>query len=105
MQFAIYGPPLRPDVAYHMARDRAGREQRARQQAPINTRADTGTACPSCGSAIYDATYGYCPACGFERTNNGHAVLDQRSTNIRCGMCGGAWPNCCRYGLRAQGRC
>jgi hypothetical protein len=43
----------------------------------VEARADTSTRpCPSCGSGIYDADYGYCPACGWERTaHNGHDVL------------------------------
>jgi ribosomal protein L37E len=97
---AIYGLSPRPDAAYRVARDRA-------RQPSIHTRADTTSiACPSCGSTIWDNDYGHCPSCGFERTRNGHAVLDQRSTNTRCGMCGSwAWPNCRLYGLRAQRKC
>jgi hypothetical protein len=103
----IIGPPPRPDTLHRIACDRAAREERARQQTAINTRADTGTRCPSCGSGIWDGDYGYCPACGYERGHNEYA-LDQRSakptqTPHRCGMCGGAWPNCCLFGWRAQG--
>jgi hypothetical protein len=104
----IVGPAPRPDVAYALARERA-RQQERTQRAIINTRADTSTACPSCRSSIYDSDYGYCPSCGFERTNNGHA--NQRSATPthtprpRCGMCGGTWgPNCCLFGVQAHGR-
>jgi ribosomal protein L37E len=87
MEIAVYGPQPRPDVLHRIARDRAEAQQRA-----IDTRADTNIACPSCGSNIYDGAYGYCPSCGFERTNNGHIVeLGQRSATApaqTCGHCG-----------------
>ena len=115
--FRITGPPPRPDVAYRIARERAeaidasitqALQQRAHRIASIDTRADTNTACPSCGSGIYDNDYGYCPTCGFERTRNGHAILDQRAapthTPQRCGMCGStACPECCLFGYQTQG--
>jgi len=81
---------------HRIACDRAAREERARQQAAIHARADTGTRCPSCGSGIWDGEYGYCPACGYERGHNGHAVLDQRAkpthTPQRCGCAGEPGP-------------
>jgi ribosomal protein L37E len=116
-QFRITGPPPRPDVAYRVARERAeaidasitqALQQRAQHQATIATRADTNTACPGCGSGIYDAAYGYCPSCGFERVHNGHAILDQRSATPttptpKCGHCGIPWEQCI-HGYHAQGR-
>ena len=79
----------------------------AQHQATIDTRADTNTACPSCGSGIYDAAYGYCPSCGFELSYNGHIVeLGQRSATTptqRCGQCGIPWGECI-HGYQAQGR-
>jgi hypothetical protein len=103
----IIGPPPRPDVAYRVARERAAEQQRAQHIAAIHTRADTtGIACPSCASGIYDSDYGYCPGCGFERTTNGHAILNQRSATTptqRCGLCGIPWEHC-YHGYQAQGR-
>jgi ribosomal protein L37E len=93
----IIGPSPRPDVAYHAARVRAAHEQRVHQARAelravhVHTRADTGIACPDCGSGIYDYSYGYCPACGYERStrNNGNPVqLDQRNTHTHpCPTC------------------
>jgi len=107
IRFRITGPPARPDVAYRIARERAAAQQRAQHQATIDTRADTNTACPSCGSGIYDAAYGYCPSCGFELSYNGHIVeLGQRSATTptqRCGQCGIPWGECI-HGYQAQGR-
>jgi hypothetical protein len=79
---AIHGLSPRPDVLHRMAREKAAAasieqalaEHRAR--ARLAHRADTSTRCPSCDSSIYDGAYGYCPSCGFERTRNGHPVLD-----------------------------
>jgi ribosomal protein L37E len=99
ISFAITGPKPPPGMQYRQARERALRE--------LQTRADTTrTACPDCGSGIYDADFGYCPSCGFERTtrNNVHPVqLDQRSADMPCGVCGGPF-RLCLHGYQAQGR-
>ena len=105
--FQITGPPPRPDMAHRVALDRGVRELRARRAA-TDTRA-ASVACPDCGSTGYDSAFGYCDRCGYQPPRNSH-VLDQRSTGVshtppRCGMCGGPWPDCCIYGLKAQGRC
>jgi hypothetical protein len=56
------------------------RHQPAQPQAHINTRADTtGTACPDCGSGLWDNEVGYCPGCGHERTTRNNGQLEQRS--------------------------
>jgi ribosomal protein L37E len=108
----IIGPPRRPNTAYRIARERAAEQQRAQPDTIVSTstthtRADTNTACPSCGSGIFDAAYGYCPSCGYERTNNGHAVHQrsaaQTTPTQKCGICGIPWDQCL-HGYHAHGR-
>ena len=75
MDFQVVGPAA-PDMLYRTAVERRRREQ-------LERRAQSDQACPDCGSAGYDAAFGYCDRWGYSRaqsqlSHNGHPVL-QRS--------------------------